>query len=418
MSFLLELKQGNFGNIKLSIPSHLEVMEETARFVRLVDSKKGVTWLIERSLQMVDSRLPEQNLLFLDVEEIARRDFETYFLTSSQEEDSIEDKPRTSDKDWSPVIEKEIISLGETNVLAVIRRLSYHPGSELIVGEVVVPTIDSSYRFIFTVRAGMTGVRESILTQAVIEDVSEEGLDEEEFKEKLMQKLQQELPQQEMDNRKHDKNFPDHPLSIIRDLIDWLLDVEKSQLQIVQPYSLPKSKKVEIENLGCAFSLPARFVYAPGIVLNDSMLCFTREAISPLASRFSFGTFYIWKIPEEQFNGEKTIANLQQFACEVLMAWEQEGATNLRVQTEHIELFEDKNVVKTEISFEVAHDACYSMAYWFWDIDGVLFRLELSTDPSLPKQEWESALTNVLRSWHRVPIKTNTAKKWWQIWKK
>src|SRR5262245_38896900 len=102
----------------------------------------------------------EDDALVEDMQASARAAFDAHWRTKPDR--GPDERPRTADADWTPLIEASLVKRGGGRCARVIRRLTYEPGDEIIVGHVIVPVALGTVELRIVAKAGMTGVREML----------------------------------------------------------------------------------------------------------------------------------------------------------------------------------------------------------------------------------------------------------------
>lgn len=414
MPFVQDLEIGQNNNIRVTLPSAFAVIEEFPSGVNLEAHELGMTLHVARSISMVDLSDAHFPQLRSDIETVARTDFELLYgqIIKEQGEPSSY-PPRTSDPEWSPVIEAKRVLVSGSTALYVIRRLAYQPGIEIIAGQLLLPTENCTYTFTFEAQINPTGLRESMLA-AQLPDI-EQG-----------------LTQAEIDDRKNDGLIPQHPLTQVRKYMDSF--GQKGGIPVIidhpfQPYSGPLS----IAHSGSKVTLPSGYVYAPefSATMSPNFSMVTNMGLPPLVQHRTLGNISIWMIPETQINGADAVTQLRTMAVHSLEAWEKEGATIIKIESSPFSLNPDRVEIQSYAQIEVGGRPSHAVGIWFLGTDGQVFRVDHSAHISIPRERLFDILKELYASWERIPQvplsskpkaasepEAKPKKKWWQFRKK
>jgi hypothetical protein len=252
MGLLNELTHGGRG-LRLALPGRFELRSDAQNSATLVDvGRQASLFLFQFPLQL-DLRPEHEGLLSRDIERHARELFESYFAMQQRQQPpgaaEAGQKPRTADPAWSPVVSIERVGLGTCEALSVVHRNAYEPGLEVVMGHLLVPLRSGLFEFRVVARnSGPTGVRENALFQRAMQEANVKTRGE---MEALVNRLTPDDP-------RHDALFPDHPLTVVRDLLRTL--AAPGVIEVSQPAPLPPAGEVVLPELGCAITLPPRYV--------------------------------------------------------------------------------------------------------------------------------------------------------------
>lgn len=165
---------------------------------------------------------------------------------------------RSTDPDWSPLIDLERIEVKGAPALRLIHRMIYQPGRETIMGHLLVPLRTGLVEARVLTVDTFTGTRESVLMAAHVKDMSQE--ERAQFDRALEDGSVRFLDQSQIDAREADAQFPQHCLSRARVALRWL--EEASGLEIDEPWSQPDGpREIELTDLGSTFVPPPGFVH-------------------------------------------------------------------------------------------------------------------------------------------------------------
>jgi hypothetical protein len=333
----------------------LEWVQNERRVAVARDATRKVTWLIRAFRFRLDIDPAHDEQLRADLEQDARRLFEVAHA-SAQTPGSPPIPPRTADPAWSPVIEIEHTRLG----LLVIRRITYQPANETIVGTISIPTIGGYVEIAAIARAGITGFRESILVDQAMGSSAELPS----------------LKQSDLDDPRHDATFADHPLSLVRAALRWL---HAEPIEILAP-AAPSPEVIVVNAARCVVRPPPRYLLLPPDVL----------PMSPTLASFTCITFGdaeprlldVWRLPNP-LTARDPAAALVALARETAEGWAREGATDVHVEASlatrepHIE-------ATSFVRFRVNGASKTNAARWRVDADGTVFRVGVSVEPHVP----------------------------------
>ncbi|MCP4442237.1 MAG: hypothetical protein GY810_25285 [Aureispira sp.] len=416
MSFLNDLKTGNNQTLKISLPKSLQLEDEFPLGARLNDRKTGLSWHVGRSMGMLDLSPENRESIFENLELIAASDFDAYFETLDENK---EKTSRTKSEQWSPIIQKEVIDVDGHKILSIIRRLSYQPGSEVVIGDLLIPTSDTTY--MFTVHAGTntTGYRESVLMSKLLASEPELNLDDKEL-----------FAKNNSDDEKYDDEFAEHPLSLVRNALKRIL--YHSKLKVLSPYQ-PTTGEVILPNVGCAIQPPQQFVHAPiyTMMMSPTLAMFTQKLIEPFVSTISLCGLNVWQLTDERINATEPSSQLDELealAIETLNKWEDEGAENIRVQTKKYALTNNERKVESYVVFDVQNRTSHALAIWLLDEQMRIFRIDVSASTKVPVEKMRGFLQVMMNSFRVLrpdeipqekakPQPQSPTKKWWQFWK-
>lgn len=239
---LSKLTSGEAG-ARIEIPVSWTLENEGHDSVHFSDHEQQLMWwwfLSEDTPMVLHQELRE---LRADAELHARHMFEAPFRQTSWTDGPKPHQPRTTDPSWSPIIEFDPIELHGARALVMVHRMTYHPGSEIIMGHLLIPLRAGTLLEARVVAgANFTGVRETSLLAAQADP--EEGMSR--------------LKQADYDAPSRDADFPEHPLSRIRAALRWLR--ESTCLTITAPAEPLVEGELELAQPRCVLTPPSRFV--------------------------------------------------------------------------------------------------------------------------------------------------------------
>jgi hypothetical protein len=252
MGLLNELTHGRRG-LRLALPGRFEIQSDEQNDATLVDAgRQAGLFLFQFPLQL-DLRPEHEGLLSRDIERHARELFDLHFVHRHGQQppgaDASRRRPRTEDPDWSPVLSIERVRLGACEALSVVHRNALEHGLEIVMGHLLVPLSSGLFEFRVVARnRGPTGVRESdIVARAMMEE-----------KVKTQAEMEALMMRLTPDDPRHDSRYPDHPLTVVRDLLRML--AAPGVIEVSQPAPVPPAGEVVLPGLGSAVTLPPRYV--------------------------------------------------------------------------------------------------------------------------------------------------------------
>jgi hypothetical protein len=274
--------------------------------------------------------------------------------------------PRTADPRWSPIVDVEPVRVGESPALRVVRRLSYQPGNEVLSGSLLVPLAQGFAELAAIARAGQTGFRESVLMLKRPEGPSTEP--------KVTF-----LSQAEYDDPAHDALFAEHPLSLVRGALRWLL--ADAGLEVTAPAAPPPEGEHVIAAAGCAVILPPRYLFVSREVMPmpPTLASFARVGLGEAPLRL----LDVWRLAD-RLSGRDRGQALRRFAVENTERWVEEGVSDLDQEAEIVAGDGPETAVRTWVRFKVGDKPKVSAMRWRADEDGTVFRVTTSAAPYVP----------------------------------
>lgn len=382
MAFVDDLRVGT-GGLQFQIPDTFKILKEFPQGINLEDSEHHVNWHVARHNAMLDLRRENDSLLQSDIRAFARAEFDAFHEQNGKGVLP----PRTAAPAWSSVVEVEYVEIGSAPALYVLRRLAYGAGHEIVIGHVSIPGADSTHEFSASCRAGMTGVRESVLFNQLRGSQPDVPFEE-------TQKI---LTSEYIDDPAHDSQFPDHPLSLARAACRWLR--HSAGVEVTMPMPKISPGEVSLANIGCVVTPPPRYVFSPG--LSKSMerghAVFTRIAL-PGAARY----LSVWQVPDVRIRGWDRRRKLEQFAERTIQAWEREGVSEIKIDAQALPDQDGRLQVATYTRFRAMGDSAHAAARWFIDSDRDIFNVEVSGPLFVSKDELVAEVDAVVNSWRRL----------------
>ncbi|MBS2013219.1 MAG: hypothetical protein JST00_10050 [Deltaproteobacteria bacterium] len=236
MGLCERLTRGSLG-VTFATPPHWELDREGDDMVNLADRETGTGWYLFffPGLQM-DLDEDGEASLKRDVEVHANALFEAMRRRG-------EPAPRSP---RSPLVSCEAVTIEGGRALSVIHRMAYQPGSEIVMGHLLVPLASGLFEARWIVPARQTGFRESVMLMKAMEG-GVAGIPEGTPPEEIMKLLEPDAPE-------HDALFPDHVLSIARAADRW----SRQNVKVIQPATAMRREHALAE-LGCDLVVPPRF---------------------------------------------------------------------------------------------------------------------------------------------------------------
>jgi hypothetical protein len=141
------------------------------------------------------------------------------------------------------------ISIDGGSALYVLHRMTYEPGSEILMGHLLVPCAEGLAEARWVTTAHTTGIREAVWTDRTLRTSSVDSA----FKHP---------GQGVFDDPALDPEFPDHPLSIAREARRWL--AKEMRVRVLRPAWQDERAAVELPAIGYSLVPPPRF--APAVI--------------------------------------------------------------------------------------------------------------------------------------------------------
>ncbi|MDI1429071.1 hypothetical protein [Polyangium sorediatum] len=250
MHMIESLQTGRLG-VTFQLPSHSKICRDERECAELVDEPKGVVWWFFFFPDLhLDVHEEHRADLRKSLEYYARAMFDDMF----HKRDRVDEQrsPRTADPTWSPMIDVEPLNIDGAEALRTVHRMAYEPGSEMIMGHLLLPLRQGLFEARVLCVDNMTGVRETLLVNKRLKERSPKS--EETFKQ-----MTATFRQADFDDPRHDDAFPEHSLSRARAALRWLCI--ESNLRVMERPSPFEQGEVELSHMGCALVPPPRFRY-------------------------------------------------------------------------------------------------------------------------------------------------------------
>lgn len=390
MKLTKALRTGSFG-VQLELPAGWTVVSETDEAVQLVDEERGAQWwwFWFPGTEMVIGKEVEADLSDA-MKHYARAMFDFMFEKKAAESGNPaggEHKPRTADAEWTPMVDFEHVTVDGAAALRTVHRMTYQPGSEIVMGHLLVPLKGGLFEARLVAGDGMTGMRESLL-------LAKQG---------DLEKGIKTLRQADYDDPARDADFPDHALSRTRAALRWAMN--DAGLRVLEPAAAAKGGEVELSKLECALVPPLRFVRSTE--LDDHNIAGFE--------RISFcGTDGVERLLVQRVEelGKLAPAKLRDRA-EVFTheLHEGSGMRSPKLAVEELSIGGRSHVLivveGTGKAGAVRNSLC-----WFLDDRGRAWFLGITASDAVPREARVAELRAAAASWRS----TAPAKPWWKLW--
>lgn len=409
MGFRETLTTGECG-IRFALPESAEIEAEAPTGIRFVDPERTVSWFIGQSRQVLDVCVEHESILLQEIEEYARADFDSFHAGQSQNPDI---PPRTADTTWSPVIESRYMRLGDVSAVLILRRLAYEPGLEIVVGQVLIPLASGMCEITVHQGTSSTGYRESVLMMAAQREHPDEH----------PEALLKQMRQANYDNPRHDVHFAEHPLSLVRAAIAWMLDPDGADLHVTTPATPVDEGEIDLDNVGCAVTPWPRYLLAPEIMrmMSPTIAVFSCVVLPDFGVDRGPAMMDVWRHPDMRLSGGDRGEQLKRLAEQTLQEWRAEGATDLEIDVRALSDENGRSQVASYVRFRTASGPTQSAARWFADADGTVFRISAGGPLFLSRDRLFERVDAVAASFRRLnPPESrsdgNSPRPWWKRW--
>ena len=390
MGFLDQIQAGELG-ARAHFGDDHEQLEEAANAALLRDPERRVAWEIAFVPYRLDLREASFDGLRADIEAEARAAFEATWEQLGAELNGAERPPiRTSDPAWSPVVLMERITLDEAPALRVIHRMSYQPTHEMILGRLLLPLASGVLSISASSLTRTTGYRETMRLQAALTSRPGES----------PAKIGRELGQTGYDDPTYDLLFPDHPLTLVRAALAWLVDTEGGDLAITDPLPLPPEGEIELAAAGCAVTPPSRYLALPrgALPIAPTLAVLTRVGLAVTTPRL----LDVWRIEDTVILGADREGQLVRLARKNAADWGGEGATGIDAKVSKLPSKDGRTHARSTIRFTTENGPTQAVALWMADTDGTVFRVAASGGPWIPKEALLADAEQALQSLRRL----------------
>src|SRR4051812_399510 len=192
------LTAGRLG-VTWQLPEGARVLSDEETHAPLVHDATATTWSVVffRKCRLNIGLADDRDGFRMLAQHYARDMFDDVFRQRPHADDR---PPRTSDGAWTPLVDFDVVDDGGAPALRLVHRMTYEPGSEVVMGHLLIPLPDGLFE-VRIVSEGLdrtTGYRESVLAMKAMAASSSP--------------MPVFLPQAEYDARENDVAFPHHPL--------------------------------------------------------------------------------------------------------------------------------------------------------------------------------------------------------------
>ena len=279
-------------------------------------------------------------------------------------------RPRTDDLSWTPIIEAKLGMIGEGRIARVVRRLSYEPGDELIVGHLIVPVAKGTVEIRAMCQASITGMRETAVIAKLGSDTP--------------------LPQSAYDAKDLDRHFPDHPLTRVR----AALDAAVSRLEIIAPAE--RATEVALREAGCAIEPPPRFVPIPPVP-GSGINVLLRAGLDHWQRLID-----VWRIGRHKLKGKDLHAALIEHADAVVGGWIKEGCTHVVTEGNRIDDYGVCLQIEQYVTFQHSGEAKHALHRWWIAGDQTLWRIGSGGPRTVERAALQADLEQVQQTFRRI----------------
>ena len=336
MGLVESLRDGVLG-VEMAFPATVKPSDGADLSFRFVGPRTDIGWWVfffpDVSLDLSDQGRPT---LTRDVERQSRALFEQMFRGREMTSERRARGPRTTDPTWSPVVEMERVSIEGGSALYVLHRMTYEPGSEILMGHLLVPCADGLAEARWVTTAQMTGIRETVWTDRTARTSGVEAA----FKHP---------GQSVFDDPALDAEFPNHPLSIAREARRWF--AKEVRVRVIRPAWQDERAAVELPAIGYSVVPPPRFA-PPSADPGPRGRPWARSNRASISGSDGIDWFYVhafptplrlrWGSPERRLASEVenlahevyTAANVQRIRSEVVSGDGGDGRPSVNVVVE------------------------------------------------------------------------------------
>lgn len=400
MPLIDSLETGRFG-LTLQLPRHLEILRDEKTSAQLVDTSKNVVWFFYFLPDLhLDLHEEHRANMKRSLEPYARAMFEDVF--QQLHPDDQDRQPRTTDSEWSPMIDVEYSSIGDTAVLRTVHRMAYEPGHEMIMGHVLVPLEKGLFEARVLTVDKTTGYRESIL---LVKQMQEQTPNDEEDPNRQMATIRQ----RDYDDPQHDEAFPEHALSRSRAALRWL--IHDANLRVTERPLPLEQGEVQLPHLNCALMPPPRFFHEDA-----------EDPQSPSASfhRVSFcGTDGIERLIVHRWDDVARNAKNDNFAklakSLARTMHEESGVQGLRLIVKKLAQHASEPQVLVIVEGKGHQGLLRNAMLFFQDEQQRTWSLSRCGTAAVPPETLKAELIETVRTF-RIEASPKSPKPWWKFW--
>jgi hypothetical protein len=388
MGFMEEFARGERG-VRGELPPSFEPIDRSENGATLVDQGRGLSLHLSSCPYRLDLTPAHEALLRQDIERHARDLFVQFAHMRSRPAPSPGTALRTDDPAWSPVVEVSPRTVAGAQSLEVIHRISYEPGSELVMGHLLLPVASGLFEFrVVGTERTATGLREATVVERMLASLgpSVDGGNP-------LEMIRGRVGQRDFDDPALDAQFLDHPLSVVRAALRWLR--EEAGLVVTAPAPPVTPGEVSLTELGAAFSAPPR--YLPHEVRRG------RAQFARVSFATTDGVALLTVIPVHGLTHARTVAELRELGEMVGGQAVPAGATEVAVSSREARGVEGRASAEIHVRFtrDDALPACTAIRA-FVDERGEPWLVMLGTSQSIPEAELFPQLEAVARSFRRL----------------
>jgi len=396
MGLIEALRDGRHG-VQLSLPDWWCLNEEREDALKLTEVERGASWFfyVFPGLHL-DLAEEHRDGLRRGLEWPARGMFEA--LSHAQERGG-EERPRTVDPSWSPMVDVEHLLLDGSPALRTVHRMAYEPGREVIMGHLLVPLRQGLFEARVICGDSFTGLRETVLLEARMADRPAEG------EPAAPPAGLRHLRQADYDDPEHDSAFPEHALSRTRAALRWLTG--EADLRVLECPETRTETDVELPDLGCVLRAPPRFVHEP-----------SERAGSPaLFHRVSFcGTDGVQHLVVTRDDAPLRPGRLRDEAvARARRLHEADGVRDIVVRTEEMDDAGGRPQVLTIVEGNGHLGRLRNAMCWLLDEGGRPWSLCLTATAVVPPEVLAAEVSEAARSL-RITSPPPPRRPWWRPW--
>jgi hypothetical protein len=394
-------------------PDGAEAVTEEDDLLILRDPAAKIVWRISTSLFPFALDAAHDEVLRNDLEMSAREAFDNAWKPPDEGEPPA--RRRTEDTAWSPVIEQSRLDLPGGTALRLLRRTSYQPGKEVIVGQLIVPTAIGHVDFWAIAQATVTGVRETLVRATMTQGQKSGSAAVEPDAEVLASEddgaIPTWFPQAVYDDPDLDARFPEHPLTLVRQAVRKLCD------SVTITRAAPRiDDVVHLKEPKCAFAVPPRYVPVPAKVTQRMGMPPTLRILMRLGLESWHRNLEVRRLEGVRLQRGDVRSALCTLARDTVAGWSQEGATDIKTSTEPVDDFRERPQIRQWVRMNAEGNPTRSLFRWWIEPDGVVFRLGSNGPLIIPDTEHVALLDRVQASWHRLDAVGPSRRPWWRIW--
>jgi hypothetical protein len=389
-----QLRSGECG-VTWEAPGGVDVLNDDEHQLVLRDPEAGVVWQVRASAMPFAVDPAHREVLRLDLEASARAAFDAAW--EPPDDDSVPQRRRTDDPAWSPVIDHAVVELDGRPALRLLRRHTYQPGNELVVGHLIVPTATGHVDFSVIARAAVTGMRESVVM--LMSDRMPDTLDGE---------GEYTFPAQAVyDDVALDEKFPDHPLTRVRAAIGRL------EVAVTITGPVPRCPEVTtLEEARCAFTAPPRYLPVPPEVMGISP---TLRVLVRSGVELWRYMIEVWRMEDVRFRRRDPRRELCELARRTVAGWAHEGATDID-SVEVIDEFAQRPQIQQTVRMIAGGTRRRLVLRWWVEPDGVVYRVGSGGPGTSTDAEHLALLDAIQATWRRLDRPGPARAPWWRVW--